>query len=490
MIYSPLSIKYALGMLMTGADGETKKQINDILGKYKFHKFSDSKNMSFANALFIKNTFKDSIKKSYVESLTKNFGADVKYDSFESPDAINKYVSKKTFKLINNLVDNVSDKDFILLNALAIDMNWVHRLQTLSEDDDNSVFSFEPFGFYPEHLDYYIAIEPLNEGDYNKLVFNDDETIRRQSVEIGAVLDNYDIVKILGKDKIKKTVNDAYKKWLNDKSNYCEYDKKKKKYVDCEDTSFDINKYIKELDSYYGTVESSTDFELYVDNDVKVFKKNLRKYNGKTLQYVGIMPTNEKLDNYINRITEEDINKLIKSTKSIKAKNFKAGVITEISGYIPLFNFNYELNLKEDLIKLGVSDVFDSEKSNLSNLTTQKSYIDEAIHKATIEFTNDGIKAAAISAMSGRGAGDGGFNYRFEPPVEKIDITFNQPFLFLIIDKDTEEVWFVGRVYEPDKYKSFSKIYAELHPDENINYFDDEDDSEVDETDDYEDDEE
>jgi len=38
--------------------------------------------------------------------------------------------------------------------------------------------------------------------------------------------------------------------------------------------------------------------------------------------------------------------------------------------------------------------------------------------------------------------------------------------MFLILDKNTEEVWFTGRVYEPSKYKSYQDIYYELHPDE------------------------
>ena len=477
IIYSPLSIKYALGMLMQGADKETKTQINDILGNYKFHKFTSNKNMSFANALFIKNSYKDSIKKSYIEALTKNFGADVKYDSFENANIINKYASDKTFGLINNLVDDIKEEDFILLNALAIDMNWVHRIQ-LDEgyEEDNDLFKDDEGLFiYFNHMDYYKTVERLNEADYHKLSFNSDG-IGRQSVEIGAVINNYDIVKILGKDKIKKTVMDDYNDWVSKGAqNACEecdgdldfedpnyeedYENSCKK-----DTSFDFENYLKELDSNYGYVKGSTDFEFYLDDKFKVFKKDLRKYGDTTLQYVGIMPIKEKLQSFINKTTASDLTKLINSTKKIESKNFKDGVITDIKGYIPLFNFDYELNLIEDLNKLGVIDVFDEEKADLSNLTSKNAYINSALHKATIEFTNDGIKAAAVTEIGGRGAGDCGYDYLFTPPVEYIDLTFDKPFLFFIIDKSTKEVWFVGSVYEPDKYKSYLDIYEELHP--------------------------
>ena len=47
------------------------------------------------------------------------------------------------------------------------------------------------------------------------------------------------------------------------------------------------------------------------DENVKVFAKDLKEYDGTTLQYVGIMPTNEDLDSYISKVTVSDINNII-----------------------------------------------------------------------------------------------------------------------------------------------------------------------------------
>ena len=183
-----------------------------------------------------------------------------------------------------------------------------------------------------------------------------------------------------------------------------------------------------------------------------MFAKDLKEYNGTTLQYVGIMPTNESLDSYIKNIKVSDVHTLINSLKSISLDNFKDGVITEISGYVPMFHFDYELDLMADLKELGITDVFDSNKANLSNLTTEQAYINDAKHKATIEFSNDGIKAAAVTIAGGEGGASGGFEYLYEVPVEHIDLTFDSPYLFLIRDVDTGEVWFTGTVYEPTEY--------------------------------------
>ena len=85
-----------------------------------------------------------------------------------------------------------------------------------------------------------------------------------------------------------------------------------------------------------------------------------------------------------------------------------------------------------------------------SETDPEKPYINVAIHKADIDFSNDGIKAAAVSAVGGAGAaGPEYFDYSWDVPVEEIDLTFDKPFLFLIRDKLTGEVWFTGTVYNP-----------------------------------------
>ena len=54
--------------------------------------------------------------------------------------------------------------------------------------------------------------------------------------------------------------------------------------------------------------------------------------------------------------------------------------------------------------------------------------------------------------MGGMGAAAGGCGYQeysFDVPVKKIDITFDKPYIYIIRDKDSGEVWFTGTVYEP-----------------------------------------
>ena len=61
-LVSPLSIAYALSMLNDGASDKTKEEINNLIKDYKFSKIPNVKDrINIANALFIKNRFKNEI---------------------------------------------------------------------------------------------------------------------------------------------------------------------------------------------------------------------------------------------------------------------------------------------------------------------------------------------------------------------------------------------------------------------------------------------
>ena len=437
-VYSPLSIKYALSMLAEGAEGESKKQILDIIYDYKTNKYENSKNISLANAMFIKETYKNKINNNYKTSLVDKYNAEVIIDSFMSPVNINSWVSNKTLDLINNLFDDISDEDLILINALAIDMEW----------EDKFIYTYPD---YPSYVTYeHEKFSWFGPDEVTAKQFKDmDEKI--SGMEINASVNRYDIVNVLGESNIRKIVKEELIKYLNENNWTIRgmYDRDNK--TDEELFDYYLDGYIKEINSNYKKVDASTDFSFYTDENIKVFAKELKEYDGKQLEYIGIMPLNKDLDEYVKNITAQDINTLLGQLKKIELNNFKEGVVTKITGFIPKFKFDYELDLMNDLKTLGIKNVFESGKANLKNITSDDLYINKVSHKSNIEFTQDGIKAAAVTSAAGWGAG-GIFNYYFDVPVEEIDLTFDKPYMFIIRDKKTEEVWFTGTVYNPLLY--------------------------------------
>lgn len=439
-VYSPISMKYALSMLRDASANETREQIENILGSYEAKRYQSNEHFSFANALFIKESKKNTIKNDYIDAVQNKYDAEVIFDSFDSPDAINNWVSEKTFQMIDHLVDDVSQQEFYLVNALAIDMEWINpMMKDYSFDVGYNHLNNVYLGV---HKDSYVEF-----GDMKQTV---------QALGLGASINKYDLVNTLGEANIREELASAYKEWL------LEWEPVLKEY-DMEILSVDamVDKYINELNENYKRFATSTDFSFSDTETEKVFVKDLKEYDGLNLEYIAIMPKKESLQDYISELSASDVNELVNDAMSVTYDNFEEGYITIIEGKLPVYKFDYSLNLKQDFRNLGIIDAFDLKKADLSVLATDKKLIHNAIQKATIEFSNEGIKASAATSMGGGMGADGPeFTYYFDAPVIRIDLTFDQPFVFLIRDKNTNEVWFVGTVYNPTTGKwDYSSLY-------------------------------
>ena len=132
MIYSPLSIKYALNMLNEGANGNTKAQIEKVIEDVETTKYDNiNKVLSLANGLYIRDTYSDYIKEDYIDVLEDKYNAEVRYDPFKNAKSMNTWIEDRTLGQIKNLLkdEQVVDPDnkMALINALAIDMEWESR---------------------------------------------------------------------------------------------------------------------------------------------------------------------------------------------------------------------------------------------------------------------------------------------------------------------------------------------------------------------------
>ncbi|KAK4312091.1 hypothetical protein Pmani_016445 [Petrolisthes manimaculis] len=94
--------------------------------------------------------------------------------------------------------------------------------------------------------------------------------------------------------------------------------------------------------------------------------------------------------------------------------------------------------LKDVLYNAGIQDLLNPWRGNLTAFTVDRTplYVDEVIHKATVEVTEEGTVAAASTGL---------INTRFggPPPIEFI---VTRPFVFLITDKHTGITLFAGNV--------------------------------------------
>ena len=445
-IYSPLSIKYCLSMLSYGARGSTKEQLDNLIGSYVPKSYTNSENLSLANMIVVKDTLENKVNDSFLETIKEKYNAEFELDSFTDPANINNWISNNTFNMINNYIESSSPElKFLIINALAIDMEWVNKLQ-------------EMFDYNPAHEQYFTFVRDYSEDSYPIFAFNGSNA---KGTNFTAVANKYDIIDDLGEDNIRETVANDLRESLNENSDLLQAMSSLYGTGDSETVINNyLEEYMNEISQNYGYYGESTDFYYYIDDSINAFAKDLKEYDGTQFQFVAIMPTNEELSSYIDSISNEDINNIINSLKAPSYDDFEEGYITEIKGLFPTFSFTYDLNLDEDLKKIGVTDIFDINKANLGNIISDEAIIVETKHKSTIELSNEGIKASAITL--GGGLGDAGFyDYIFEVPVKTIELNFDKPFLFLIRNKDTNEIWFVGTLYEADKPNITLMIYVD-----------------------------
>ena len=334
---SPLSIGYALTILDLGASDNTKKEIDGVLKEYKLPPIIKAgSNISIANALFIKNDFKNAINSNYVSKIKNDFDADTIYDEFKSPDILNNWVNEKTYKMIPKIVENMNP-NFVLgiVNAIAIDVEWATKFECSS----------------------------TTKQDFTKL----DGTKMQTAM-------------------MRETDNVEY----------------------------------------------------FETNNSKGIIKQYKTYGDTTLEYIAILPND--INSYINNFNNNELKNIYKGIKNEEN--------TKVRLSLPKYTYDFSYDtFKKDLISLGIKDAFNDHDASFKNITSNNDiYVYEAIHKSHIELSENGTKAAAVTAFM--------MNYKSAIDQSKyIDISFDKPFIYIIKDKNTDNIWFFGTVYEPMKYE-------------------------------------
>ncbi len=109
---------------------------------------------------------------------------------------------------------------------------------------------------------------------------------------------------------------------------------------------------------------------------------------------------------------------------------------------IPKFDVQSKTDLAKGLKNLGVVDCFSAESADFSPLVTEKQpiWLDKVEHGARVKIDEEGVTAAAYTAMLMAGAA--------MPPKDEIDFTLDRPFLFVITGSDGLPL-FVGIVNQP-----------------------------------------
>ncbi|HHY05950.1 MAG TPA: serine protease [Clostridia bacterium] len=160
----------------------------------------------------------------------------------------------------------------------------------------------------------------------------------------------------------------------------------------------------------------------------------IKPYAENKFSFVGILPDN--IHQYVSEMTGETFLNLINSSRRVK-----------VDAYLPKFTYDYGVKMNDLLISLGMVDAFDQVKADFSKMAKTKGeniYIDEVLHKTFIEVDELGTKAAAVTSV-GMVATTATINE------ERYQVKLNKPFIYIIMDNETNWPIFMGTVLDIDK---------------------------------------
>jgi serine protease inhibitor len=109
---------------------------------------------------------------------------------------------------------------------------------------------------------------------------------------------------------------------------------------------------------------------------------------------------------------------------------------------LPKFRLEYSVELKQPLQALGMKAAFDSLGADFSGIAPQL-FISDARQKTFVEVKEEGTEAAAVTGMTlSEGMAP-------MPPPNPFEMIVDRPFLFLIEDKQTGTILFMGVMFDP-----------------------------------------
>jgi serpin B len=348
LMVSPLSVSLALAMTYNGANGQTKKAMEETL---KLSGLStDEINQSYqflvdallnvdkevlidiANAIFYKESFM--VENDFISTNQTYYDAQVSALDFSSPDAkdiINGWVADQTNDLIKEIIDQVSgDHVMFLINAIYFKGTWKYEF----DKNGTHVLDFK----------------------------------KSEAATIQVPMMNHE-----------------------------------------------------------GT-------HLYSSNNL--FQAVKLPYGNEHYYMVVLLPTD-------GGTVEGLINELSMSNWETWMENFSKQSKVNIT--IPRFKFEYEIKLNGILEDMGMGIAFKSGLADFTKINKGGNLnIDEVKHKTFVDVNETGTEAAAVTSVGMVNTSVGGSE------ASVINFKADRPFVFAIIEADTEAILFLGKVSNPE----------------------------------------
>lgn len=338
---SPYSVIEALAMTANGAAGDTKAEMEQVLGggigmdelnRYLYAwrcNQPDTKTckLKTANGIWVHDDADFEVYPSFMQVCGQYFGAELRKEPFseKTVDGINKWVKKNTDDMIGKIVSDLKPDDrMVLVNAVCFDAKWR---------------------------------DPYESENIKERIF-------------------------MNADGTEQPVTLLY----SDEAEYLEL------------------------------------------GDAVGF---LRYYDGGQYAFAGILPPVEvSVQAWLDGLTAKDLCEMVEKRSR-----------EDVRAAIPEFTYDTDTEMKEILASLGMPLAF-TEAADFSGISDTPLHIGSVLHKTHIELDANGTKAAAATAVIMQM--NGGEVIENEPKY----VILNRPFVYLILDTETNLPVFIGTVQQ------------------------------------------
>ena len=335
-LVSPISVMLALAMTANGADGQTKAEMEAVLGmpieelnaflySYVNHlPISETAKVVIANSIWYRDDPQLTVKQPFLQANADYYGAAAYKAPFDDSTVrdINNWTNAHTDGMIDKIINTINDSAMLyLINALVFDAKWESPYKDASQVSEDQIFT--------------------------------------------------------AYDGAEQTV----------------------------------------------TMMHQTEYTYLSDSLATGFMKF---YAGKDYAFAALLPNEGvAIEDYVASLTADGLRNTLNSA-----------IGANVEASMPRFSYDYDLELNEVLINMGMPSAFNSQ-ADFSSMSNMDLHIGKVLHKTHIAVDTQGTRAAAVTLV-GMDAGS--------MPFESYRVTLDRPFVYLIVDTQTNIPLFIGTV--------------------------------------------
>ena len=328
--------------------------------------------------------------------------------TYNGADGDTKEAMEKTLELSGFTIDEINENYKMLIDALAsVDPKVLMSIA-------NSIWYKQTFNVEQDFIDvnqnyFYAEVSPLDFLDPESVNTINNWVANKTNDKITEILD------YIPDDAVMYLINAIYFKGIW-KYEFDESDTEEKPFYLSDGTTKDVPMMAQE-----GSFN-------YFSNDI--LQAVELPYGAGNYSMIILLPKSNKTpDDIIDRLNNDNWNKWL-------SEFYEAG---EVHIQFPKFKFEYEDSLNNELINMGMEIAF-SGSADFSKINPLKRlFISRVIHKTFIEVNEEGTEAAAVTLVE-----------LCETSMAGEAFIVNKPFIFVIKEKYTNSIIFMGKVMEPE----------------------------------------